>query len=61
MIEARSAPVSTGSRDRCCRFLLPEDQKGRFPDGESAFDLREVFTFSPELGICLLAEELSTG
>ena len=40
----RSASSATGSPDRCCRLLLPEDQKGRFPDGEPAFDLGGLTT-----------------
>jgi hypothetical protein len=31
---------ATGSHDRCCRLLLPEDQKGPVPRSEPAFDLR---------------------
>ena len=36
---ACSASSATGSLDHCCRWLLPEDQKSRFPDGEPALDL----------------------
>jgi hypothetical protein len=46
----RSASSATGSHDRCCRLLLPEDQKGPVPRSEPAFDLREVFTFGADLG-----------
>jgi hypothetical protein len=35
-----SASSVTGSHDRCCRLLLPEDQKRPVPRWEPAFDLR---------------------
>jgi hypothetical protein len=34
----RSASSATGSHDRCCRLLLPQDQKGPVPRSEPAFD-----------------------
>src|SRR6516165_5898667 len=35
----RSASSATGSPDRCCRLLLPEDQKGPVRRSEPAFEL----------------------
>ena len=33
--------------DRCCRLLLPEDQKGRFPDGNRPLTWVELRGFEP--------------